>query len=59
MTIEERIQVHTFGLPSWEVYYLIKGIVQIPVAMITVTNHGTTAEAILMMIEDGYTAIPF
>ena len=59
MTIEEEIRVHTLGLPSNEIYYLVKGIVQIPVEMITVTNHGTKAEAILMMIEDGYTAIPF
>ncbi len=59
MTIEERIQVHTFGLPSREIYYLIKGIVQMPVEMITVTHDGTKAEAILQMIEDGYTAIPF
>ena len=59
MTIEEKIQVHTFGLPSSEIYYLVKGIVQIPVSMITVTNQGTIAEAILMMIEDGFTAVPF
>jgi len=59
MTIEERIQVHTLGLPSSEIYYLIKGIVQIPVEMITVTRGGTKTEAILQMIEDGYTAIPF
>ena len=59
MTIEERIQVHTLGLPSEEICYLIKGIVQIPVNMITVTCKGTRAEAILQMIEDGYTAIPF
>ncbi len=59
MTIEEEIRVHTLGLPSNEIYYLVKDIVQIPVEMITVTNHGTKAEAILMMIKDGYTAIPF
>jgi len=59
MTIEEKIQAHTMGLPSKDIYYLVKDIVQIPVAMITVTNHGTKAEAILMMIEDGYTAVPF
>ena len=59
MTIEERIQVHTLGLPSSEIYYLVKGIVQIPVEMITVTHQGTKAEAILMMIEDGFTAVPF
>jgi hypothetical protein len=47
------------GLPSKDIYYLVKDIVQIPVAMITVTNQGTKAEAILMMIEDGYTAVPF
>lgn len=59
MTIEEKIQVHTLGLPSEKIYYLIKGIVQIPVEMITVTNNGTKSEAILSMIEDGYTAVPF
>ena len=59
MTIEERIQVHTLGLASSKIYYLIKGIVQIPVEMITVTHEGTKAEAILQMIEDGYTAVPF
>lgn len=59
MTIEEKIQVHTLGMPSSEIYYLIKGIVQIPVEMITVTHKGTKAEAILQMIEDGYTAVPF
>ena len=59
MTIEEKIQVHTLGLPSSKIYYLVKDIVQIPVEMITVTNQGTKAEAILMMIEDGFTAVPF
>ena len=59
MTTEEKIQVHTLGLPSREIYYLVKGIVQIPVEMMTVTNSGTKAEAILSMIEDGWTAIPF
>ena len=59
MTIEERIQVHTFGLASKDIFYLIKGIVRIPVEMITVTNKGTKEEAILEMIEDGYTAVPF
>lgn len=59
MTIEEKIQVHTLGLPSSKIYYLVKGIVQIPVEMITVTHQGTKAEAILMMIEDGFTAVPF
>ena len=59
MTIEEKIQVHTLGLPSSKIYYLVKDIVQIPVEMITVTNQGTKAEAILMMIKDGFTAVPF
>lgn len=59
MTIEEKIRVHTLGLPSCEIFYLVKGIVMIPVEMISVTNEGTKAEAILQMIEDGFTAVPF
>jgi len=59
MTIEAQIREYTHGLPSDEVAYLIKGMVQIPVKYIRATDYGTPAEAILQMLKDGWTAIPF
>jgi len=59
MTIEAQIREYTHGLPSDEVVYLIKGMVQIPVKYIKPVHYGTQAEAILQMLKDGWTAIPF
>jgi hypothetical protein len=59
MTTEAQIMEYTFGLPSDKVAYMIKGMVQIPVTHIEPINHGTSAEAILQMLKDGWTAIPF
>ncbi len=59
MTTEAQIREYTHGLPSVEVVYLIKGMIQIPVKCLKPTHYGTPAEAILQMLEDGWTAVPF
>ena len=59
MTTEAQIREYTHGLPSTEVVYMIKGMVQVPVSCIKATDNGTSAEAILQMLKDGWTAIPF
>jgi len=46
------------GLGVDEVIYLIKGVVQIPVETLYI-HRATKAEAILQMLNDGWTAIPF
>ncbi|MCF6207200.1 MAG: hypothetical protein L3J47_09965 [Sulfurovum sp.] len=59
MTTEAQIRTYTHGLPSDAVAYLAKGIVQVPVKHLHITDGGTKAEAILEMLRDGWTAIPF
>jgi len=59
MSIEAQIRAITMGLGSDEVVFLIKGIAQVPTASMHFTDGATKAEAILQMLKDGWTAIPF
>ena len=59
MTIETQIREYTCGLTSDEVAYLIKDDVQISAKCLEPSNDGTHAEAILQMLKDGWTAVPF
>ena len=59
MSIEAQIKAITLGLGSDEVIFLIKGIAQVPAVSIQCSDGATKAEAILQMLKDGWTAIPF
>jgi len=59
MTIEAEIRTYTMGLSSDEVVYLTKGVVRVAVEALSPVEYGTKAEAILQMLKDGWTAIPF
>lgn len=59
MNIEAQIKEFTLGLSADEVVFLIKGVVQMPLEAIHIIEGATRADAILELLKDGWTAIPF
>jgi hypothetical protein len=59
ITINEQIKAHANGLDASAVAFMIKGAVQVPVKALHLTDGATRAEAILQLLKDGWTAIPF
>jgi hypothetical protein len=59
MTINEQIKAHTYGLDASAIAFMIKGVVQVPVNTLHLTDGATQAEAILQLLKDGWMAIPF